>query len=400
MRGPVCEREHITARRWWVVVLGFSWCACTGSDDRIRLGGPTGAAATGGAQGTSGSGAGGPSGSTAGGASGDGAVGGSADAALGAGGTSDGGAAAASGSGGIAGGEGGPGGASNCGGDRYKTEKSPLDIYVMFDDSASMVPWWVVVTEGFGDFLNDPGSAGIGVGIQYFGSNCDPAFYATPRVPIAPLPGNGAAIQNSHPTFPLESTATYPAMVGAIQHARAWQNGHPDRKVVVLLATDGEPADCNSTVQNVSQAAADGLLGSPSIPTYVVGMGLPLTTLNDIARAGGTSQAFLVDPNSRQVLAQALQAIRGAALPCDYVLPNGGNVEPNKVNVDFTPLGGVPTRLPNVGDASRCSASGGWYYDEPQAPRRAILCPDSCSSSNASSGGQVDVILGCDTVVF
>jgi hypothetical protein len=150
----------------------------------------------------------------------------------------------------------------------------------------------------------------------------------------------------------------------------------------------------------VSQAAAEGLMGSPSIPTYVLGMGLSLTSLNDIARAGGTGQAFLVDPNSRQALAQGLNAIRGAAVPCDYVLPNGGNIDPTKVNVDFTPPGGKPTRLPNVGDASRCSASGGWYYDNPQAPRRAILCPDRCSSSNVPIGGQVDVVLGCDTVVF
>ena len=332
--------------------------------------------------------------------SGSGAIGGSADASLGAGGTSAGGAAAAAGSGGVAGGEGDAGGGSNCGGDRYKAERSQLDIYVMFDDSGSMVPWWLVATQAFSDFLNDPGSAGIGIGIQYFGTNCDPAFYANPRVPIAPLPGNVAAIQDSYPSIPIESTPTYPAMVGAIQHARDWQNGHPDHKVVVLLATDGEPVDCNSTVQNVSQAAADGLLGSPSIPTYALGMGLSLTNLNDIARAGGTGNAFLVDPNSRQALTQALNAIRGAALLCDYVLPNRGNVDPKKVNIDFTPPGGRSTRLPNVGDASRCSASGGWYYDKPQAPTRAIVCPDSCSSLNVQTGGQVDVILGCDTIVF
>jgi hypothetical protein len=398
-RPPAPLGCHVVGARW-VVVLGFGWCACTGSDDRNRIGDPTGTGARGGAQGTSGSSAGGASGSTAGGASGNGAVGGSADATLGAGGTSDGGDAAAGGSGGIAGGEGGPGGGSNCDGDRYKAEKSQLDIYVMLDDSGSMVPWWVVATEAFGDFLNDPASAGIGVGIQYFGRDCDPAFYAAPRVPIAPLPGNVAAIQNSFPTIPLESTPTYPAMVGAIQHARAWKDGHPDHKVVVLLATDGEPSDCNSTLQNVSQAATEGLLGSPSIPTYVLGMGPALTTLNDIARAGGTGNAFLVDPNSRQALAQALNAIRGAAAPCEYVLPNPANVDPTKVNIEFTPPGGRSTRLPNVGDASRCSASGGWYYDNPQAPRRAILCPVSCSSSNVSTGGQVDVILGCATVVL
>jgi hypothetical protein len=298
-------------------------------------------------------------------------------------------------------GQGGSSGSgTNCGGDRYKAEKSQLDIYVMFDDSGSMVPWWLQVTDAFAQFLNDPASAGIGVGIQYFGRNCDPAFYATPRVPIAPLPGNVMPIQQSYPIIPIESTPTQPALQGAIMHARDWQNSHPDHKVVVLLTTDGEPTECDSTVAGVSQVAAEGLSGSPSIPTYVLGMGLSLTNLHEIARAGGTGQAFIVDPNSQQALTQAMNAIRGAALPCDYVLPNGGNVDPSKVNIDFTPPGAPPQRLPNVGDASRCSGSGGWYYDNPQAPTRAIVCPESCSSFNVQTGSQVDVILGCDTIVF
>ncbi len=294
----------------------------------------------------------------------------------------------------------GAGGGHNCGGDRYKAEKSQLDIYVMFDDSGSMVPWWLQVTQAFHDFLVDPGSAGIGVGIQYFGRDCNPAFYATPKVEIAGLPGNVMPIEQSYPIIPIESTPTLPALQGAIMHARDWQNSHPDHKVVVLLSTDGEPTECDSNIQNVSQAAAEGLSGTPSIPTYVLGMGVSLTNLHQIAQAGGTNQAFIVDPNSQQALTQAMNAIRGAALPCDYVLPNGGQVDPSKVNIDFTPPGGDVTHLPNVGDASRCTPAGGWYYDNPAAPKRAIVCPDSCSSFNVQTGGQVDVILGCDTIVF
>src|SRR5262245_18140783 len=44
-------------------------------------------------------------------------------------------------------GNGSGGSGPNCGGDRYKAEKSQLDIYVMFDDSGSMVPWWLQVTQ-------------------------------------------------------------------------------------------------------------------------------------------------------------------------------------------------------------------------------------------------------------
>jgi hypothetical protein len=321
-----------------------------------------------------------------------------------------------SGSGGISGGAGGGvgnGGVINasggsgqggsmpgCGGDRYDAKPTPLDIYVMFDDSGSMIPWWGPVTQTFGQFLNDPASGGIGVGIQYFGEICDVNHYATPKVPIAPLPQNAAAIQASIPIFPIEQTATDPALRGAIQHARSWQAAHADHKVVVLLITDGEPSECNSTVPGVSAVANEGVTGNPSIPTFVLGLGLNLTNLHQIAQAGGTNQAFIVDPTSGAALTKAMNDIRGAALPCDYALPAGASADPSKVNIEFTPPGGAPKTIVFVSDPAQCDPTeGGWYYDNPGAPTRALVCPQTCSAFKAGSGGQVNVVLGCDTVV-
>lgn len=52
---------------------------------------------------------------------------------------------------------------------------APLDLFVMLDTSGSMlettgagVEKWVAVKQALSEFLNDEGSAGIGVGIQYF----------------------------------------------------------------------------------------------------------------------------------------------------------------------------------------------------------------------------------------
>lgn len=294
------------------------------------------------------------------------------------------------------------GGASDtrCGGDRYDAQPTPLDMYIMIDDSGSMVPWWLGVTQVFSQFINDPASGGIGVGVQFFGSNCDPNFYATPRVPIAPLPGNVPAIEANYPLIPVEGTATEPAMQGAIQHARAWQGMNPGHKVVVLLITDGLPSECNSTIASVSQVISEGFTGNPSIQTFVLGLGFTLNELNQLAQAGGTNTAFLVDPASAQALTDAMNEIRGAALPCDYALPNGGNVDPSKLNIDFTAADGATTTIPNVGDASGCDpAAGGWYYDNPGAPTRALVCPSTCGTFQAAELAQVNVVLGCDTVV-
>jgi hypothetical protein len=355
--------------------------ACSSGDEGSARG-------SGGKSGSTGKGSGGSDSTT-----GSGATGGSTGGVGGSGGAGGGGGVIDPGKGTM---DAGP---TTCGGDKYQAEQRPLDMYVMFDDSGSMIPWWLSATQAFTQFLNAPESSGLGVGLQFFGTSCDVATYATPRVPIAALPGNAQAITAAFPILPFESTPTDPALRGAVQYARTWQTGHADHKVVVLLVTDGEPTECSSTVPGVTQVAAEGFTGTPSIPTYVLGLGLSLTNLHSIAMAGGTNQAFIVDPNSGTALAQAMSQIRGSALPCDYALPKN-TTDPRKVNVDFTPQGGTTTRLVHVGTAANCDpVKGGWYYDNPQTPARIIVCSQTCDMFKKDPSGRVDIVLGCDIVI-
>ena len=52
------------------------------------------------------------------------------------------------------------------------------------------------------------------------------------------------------------NTPTLPALTGAIQYAQSVENANPLDKVAVVLVTDGEPNDCNSTVNAVANEAA------------------------------------------------------------------------------------------------------------------------------------------------
>jgi len=67
---------------------------------------------------------------------------------------------------------GGSGGIDECAGETIQGELIPLDMYVMFDTSYSMIDpdptKWPAVTQALTSFLRDPGSSGLGVGIQYF----------------------------------------------------------------------------------------------------------------------------------------------------------------------------------------------------------------------------------------
>jgi hypothetical protein len=45
-----------------------------------------------------------------------------------------------------------------------------------------------------------------------------------------------------------------------------------------------------------------------------------------------------------------------------------------------------------------CDGREGWYYDNDAAPTKVLSCPASCERFKAT-GGKVDVLFGCTSVV-
>lgn len=73
---------------------------------------------------------------------------------------------------------GGAGGETTCAGEDHEAELVPIDMYIMLDRSLSMNGLtstgdtkWESITDALEAFLSDPGSEGIGVGIQFFPAN-------------------------------------------------------------------------------------------------------------------------------------------------------------------------------------------------------------------------------------
>jgi hypothetical protein len=343
---------------------------------------------------------------------------------------------------------GGFGGA--CASSHHEGKTSPLDIYIMLDKSGSMDDdnKWVNCTTALKTFVQSPLADGIGVGIKYFpapanpggcvcndcncytacgcsgcsqmctngvctstctlwGDSCNPQDYAIAAVEIGLLPGNAQAIINSiNGIFPNGGTPTRPALEGALIHARDWNVANPDHKVVVVLATDGEPSGCaNNTVASVQQVAAQYLGGTPSIPTYVIGVGSSLTSLNAIAASGGTTMAYIVDSgaNTTQQFLDAMNAIRqSAGLACEYIIPapmGGTMIDFDKVNVQYLPgNGGAPVDVLHADTAAQCDpVNGGWYYDSNTAPTKILMCPATCNTIKNDQAGKIDLLFGCPT---
>jgi Mg-chelatase subunit ChlD len=310
-----------------------------------------------------------------------------------------------------------------CAAQAYEGETIPLDIYIMFDQSGSMLndvgglTRLEAVERATQTFLRDAASAPIRVGLGYFGfqpigqTSCVPDDYAKPSVGVTL--DHEAVLSSLAEREPTGETPTGAAIRGACSYARGWKKKNPGHSVVLLLLTDGEPkapmscssGACCPTLEDAVQAAADCREANPTISTYVLGVGPFLDNLQQIAQAGGTDHAYLIGDQDveRQVL-EALNSIRGAAsIPCELKIPEpqqGDTLDYGRVNVVYQDTECALSTIYNVQDAASCdTAEGGWYYDDADTPSSVKLCDASCERVSAP-GGRLAFTVGCETEVL
>ncbi len=324
-----------------------------------------------------------------------------------------------------------------CVGQAYEGESIPLDIYIMFDQSGSMSVCpsgdplescpgerrLDLVREAADLFMADDQSAGIGVGIGYFGkqtigaASCDQADYEAADVEIGLLPDHHDAIMASlNDKEPTGETPSGAAIRGACTYAQAYKSDNPGHEVIILLLTDGipeapvscvcepdtvpscMPSDprCCPTIEDAVDAATACREGDPGVRTYVLGVGPALGNLQQIAEAGGTGDAYLVEGGDvvNEVL-NALRAIRGDAIPCTMALPtppDGSDLILTQVNITYASPSCEPTYFSYTETLDLCGDEGGWYFDDTN--ENIQLCPTSCDQVSAP-GGKLVFTVGC-----
>lgn len=340
---------------------------------------------------------------------------------------------------GNSGGAGSVDGNSACTSTSADGEPTPVDLYFMVDITGSMncpVPdggmacdmasgppasgdsRWTVVSAALKAFIADPANQSLGVGMRFFpvggnsggpGGNtaaCNANSYAMPNVEIGPLSTTATPLTTAiDMQMPGGTTPTVPSLTAALDHAAAWARANPTHKVAVVYATDGQPNGCGNT-NTVQQAAAVALraaLGTPAIPTYVLGVGPSLNNLNTIAENGGTKSAFLVDTsgNAAAQLSAALATIRSTtALDCTYTVPSppaGQTLDPSRVNITYTNSAGTVTTLLQDPPGTSCDAGSGWQYSTDG--KTINLCGKACNDVKADKNGKLQVLFGCTTQV-
>lgn len=321
----------------------------------------------------------------------------------------------------------GPSGtASACVTEVASAELAPTNLVFVYDKSGSMgdastgfdpAQRWIPVGAGLKHFFADPYSRTLRASLQFFPQSDDTVEtacghpYAKPVVPLSPA-SDPKFVDAIDRTKPSGGTPTLPALIGAISQAREVAASRPDDKTAIVLVTDGEPGfwdpktnaqvpGCvDNDVAHVAAAARSAFEGSPSIATYVVGVGPKLESLNAVAAAGGTGAAIMVDVDepgrTTTAIMSALTGIRRRAVACDFSVPPppaGQQLDPYAVNVVLGSAGAERV----LGYSKGCTSVDGWQYDDVHAPRRISLCAGACATATLEAEGKVSIAFGCKT---
>jgi hypothetical protein len=318
------------------------------------------------------------------------------------------------------------GGTPVCNAQEVASEALPVDMYIMFDQSSSMqdlIPgtnqtWWQAAEQAVATFVQDPRVAKTNIGINFFpqggvAPNSCNFPYQTPTVELGPAPQTAPKIIQAMQQFGNGAfTPTIPALTGAVAHMQQWAQdpAHAGRAPVVVLVTDGFPTECPAGAQitDVANVAAQAYAGTPRILTFVVGFNQGNENLKQIAKAGGTGTAFLIEGGDVSTqFVNAMLSVTDTPLSCTFSVPT--STDPNNpidfdlVRVRYFPAAtNQPIEVPrvqNLGDCQYTLNHVGWFYDTPPSatsnPTQINICPGTCSGFNA---GHVSIEYGCKPI--
>jgi hypothetical protein len=292
-----------------------------------------------------------------------------------------------------------------CASTRSETKSRPAYLVLMVDRSGSMKNdnKWASVSTALKSFFGDGRTAGLHASMSFFpapeGDMCL-ANYKDPRIAMTALPeGDPFPFRSAIDAVEVGGqTPTVPALAGAVAYAEQQYALHGNEgRVAIVLVTDGNPDGCTgNTVPNAGDTVGDV---AGRIPTYVVGIGKSLSTLDFIARRGGTGNAILIDTDPAKTstqLVSALDTITRTAVSCEYDVPpppEGGTLDKFAVNVVIKKGDGSDVVPPYN---SQCDGHG-WRYDNLDNPTKILLCPTTCTALADDRRSQVDLLFGCET---
>ncbi|AKV00627.1 hypothetical protein AKJ09_07290 [Labilithrix luteola] len=336
-------------------------------------------------------------------------------------------------------------------------ERLPVDIIWVVDNSSSMAPAVAAVQAGLNDFATLIASKGIDykvIMLSKKGATATSSLY-----PVCIPPPLGTANCGNSPTFfhaslNVKSTQPLEQFLGTLDQTKGYTTtdsygsepwsqelrAGATKTIVVVTddnsrfsATDFETFPGGANPSASSRMLPPGILdpsrgnqfagytfdaiygwGSATDPgvtcTYTGGTTKPASsgpTYTTLVTKTGGVRAKICDTATAwkpffDAVAQSVVSTSRVACELDIPAPDGGTLDPNSVNVRMDDGTGAPVTPPRVSSAADCASADGWYYDDPAAPKKVLLCPTSCENAQ-SKGGQnapkVEVLFGCVSIV-
>ena len=322
-------------------------------------------------------------------------------------------------------------GDQSCVGETAGAESAPAVLQLVVDTSGSMnqdAPGtrgskWTVTRDALLGAINTmPGDTAVGV-VFYpdVPIEADVCFDNDADVAINRLEASGSAQRNQirrafQNQSPDGGTPTHDAYRYAFTELEA-TTAVGKRFAVVI--TDGTPTfslGCEGTglisdpVNPAPLVVEAANATSRGVSTFVIGS--PGSegareSLSRMAEAGGTAKPgcshrgpsychfdMTEELDFASALTDALGVISGLALSCSYDIPEppaGATLDPDRVNVLFSPSGG-PTELIGKNGAGSCTE--GWQYSPDGT--QVLLCGSTCDRVRTADGS-LELQFGCET---
>ena len=103
---------------------------------------------------------------------------------------------------------------------------------------------------------------------------------------------------------------------------------------------------------------------------------------------------------SAQQVADAIASVRGKVLGCifDLPAPDGGALDPNKVNVSYSVGGGAQTPIVKRATPNEDCSQLGYCWDY-TSDGKVELFGKACSDVQTATDANVEITVGCATIV-
>ena len=322
------------------------------------------------------------------------------------------------------------GGMEGCGTSVATMPENPpkVDIVWVVDASGSMLDEQKKIGTNITQFANDITMSGLDIHIVMMTTSAGIPVICPPTPPD---PAAGTALAGDPRYMFINSMVdSNNALTIAKDNFPQYQSFlRPDAALHFVIVTDDESNYPGATaVDRAAQFLTDmvALAGRPFIqhtissegptackdPTYVpdpasglcvfamLGGGAAAVgeTYWDLAmRTGGITQSICQQDWSAIFVPLTQAVIDSAPLPCDYPIPAppmGMTLQKDKVNVGYTPFGGMQDFFPNVKDDGACADAKAWHFASDAS--KVVLCPAACDA--VAHGGKLDVAFGCKTI--